>query len=159
MTTTPTATTPTAAERFDWLVLTALVVDAIVLALLEVFFLPVRFDGRLLPRWGSSTPFPITVVLALVTMPLLVSAAARVSARLLVAGGPLWAWLLTIGVVGFAGPENMVLLQDWRTLLLLACGTLPAAVALGNGLARRPVRHAPSSGSGDVGGSQDRRTG
>jgi hypothetical protein len=123
-------------RRFDGLQLGALVVDSIVLALLEVFFLPLRFDGQLLPNWGA-IPFPVTVVVALATMPLLVSRAAGVSARLLVAGAPLWAWLVTIGVVGIAGPENMVLLQDWRTLLLLACGTLPAALALGNSLARR----------------------
>jgi hypothetical protein len=122
-------------RRFDGLQLGALVVDAIALALLEVFFLPLRFDGLLLPNWGA-IPFPVTVVLALVTMPLLVSRAAGVSARLLVAGAPLWAWLVTIGVVGIVGPENMALLQDWRTLLLLACGTLPAALALGNSLAR-----------------------
>jgi hypothetical protein len=123
-------------RRFDGLQLGALVVDAIALALLEVFFLPLRFDGLLLPNWGA-VPFPVTVVVALVTMPVLVSRAAGVSARLLVAGAPLWTWLLTIGVVGIVGPENMVLLQDWRTLLLLACGTLPAALALGNAVARR----------------------
>ena len=123
-------------RRFDGLQLGALMVDAIALALLEVFFLPLRFDGLLLPNWGA-IPFPIAVVVALVTMPLLVSRAAGVSARLLVAGAPLWAWLVTIGVVGIVGPENMVLLQDWRTLLLLACGTLPSALALGNSLARR----------------------
>jgi hypothetical protein len=123
-------------RRFDGLQLGALVVDAIALALLEVFFLPLRFDGLLLPNWGA-IPFPIAVVVALVTMPLLVSRAAGVSARLLVAGAPLWVWLVTIGVVGIVGPENMVLLQDWRTLLLLACGTLPAALALGNAVARR----------------------
>lgn len=122
-------------RRFDGLQLGALVIDAIALALLEVFFLPLRFDGLLLPNWGA-IPFPVTVVVALVTMPLLVSRAAGVSARLLVAGAPLWAWLVTIGVVGIVGPENMALLQDWRTLLLLACGTLPAALALGNSLAR-----------------------
>ncbi|HEY3610170.1 MAG TPA: hypothetical protein VGL06_21900 [Pseudonocardiaceae bacterium] len=123
-------------RRFDGLQLGALVVDAIALALLEVFFLPLRFDGALLPNWGA-VPFPVTVIVALATMPLLVSRAAGVSARLLVAGAPLWAWLVTIGVVGIVGPENMVLLQDWRTLLLLACGTLPSALALGNALARR----------------------
>jgi len=123
-------------RRFDGLQLGALVIDAIALALLEVFFLPLRFDGLLLPNWGA-IPFPVMVVVALVTMPLLVSRAAGVSARLLVAGAPLWAWLVTIGVVGIVGPENMALLQDWRTLLLLACGTLPSALALGNSLARR----------------------
>ena len=56
---------------------------------------------------------------------------------LLVAGAPLWAWLLTIGVLGFVSPEPQFLLQDWRTLLLLACGALSAAVALGNALGRR----------------------
>jgi len=123
-------------RRFDWLQLSALVVDAIALALLELFFLPLRFDGNLLPNWGAAE-FPVTAVVALVTMPLLVSRAAGVSARLLVAGAPLWAWLLTIGVLGIVGPENQFLLQDWRTLLLLACGALSAAIALGNALGRR----------------------
>ena len=123
-------------RRFDWPQLVVLVVDAIALALLELFFLPLRFDGQLLPNWGA-VEFPITAAVALITMPLMVSRAASVSARLLVAGAPLWAWLITIGVVGLVGPENQFLLQDWRTLLLLACGTLPAAIALGNGLARR----------------------
>jgi hypothetical protein len=125
-------------RRFDWVLLVVLVIDSIALALLELFFLPLRFDGTLLPDWGA-VPFPITVVLALVTTPLLVRRATDVSRRLLVAGAPLWIWLATIAVVGIVGPENMVLLQDWRTLLLLACGALPAAVALGNALAARRI--------------------
>jgi hypothetical protein len=125
-------------RRFDWLLLVALLIDSIALALLELFFLPLRFDGSLLPDWGS-WPFPITVVVALVTMPMLISRAAWVSTRLLVVGGPLWVWLVTIGVVGIVGPENMTLLDDWRTLLLLACGALPAAVALGNAMAARRI--------------------
>jgi hypothetical protein len=120
----------------DWVVFAVLVADAVALALLEVFFLPLRFDGRLLPDLGS-WPFPITAVVALVTMPALITRAAAVSPRLLVAGAPLWAWLATIAAVGLIGTENMVLLQDWRTLLLVGCGALPAAVALGNAMARR----------------------
>jgi hypothetical protein len=120
----------------DWVVFAVLVADAVALALLEVFFLPLRFDGRLLPDLGS-WPFPITAVVALVTMPPLITRAAAVSPRLLVAGAPLWAWLATIAAVGLIGTENMVLLQDWRTLLLVGCGALPAAVALGNAMARR----------------------
>ncbi len=144
----------------DWLLLAVLVVDSVALALLEVFFLPLRFDGTLLPDWGS-WPFPITAVVALVTMPFLTSRAASVSNRLLVAGAPLWAWLATLVVVGFVGTENMVLLQDSRTLLLLAAGALPAAVALGNALGRRAAarRSAASSGSGGAAGSPARRTG
>lgn len=143
----------------DWLLLALLVVDSVALALLEVFFLPLRFDGLLLPDLGS-WPFPITAVVALVTMPFMIHQAAGVSTRLLVAGAPLWVWLLTIAVVGLVGPENMVLLQDWRTLLLLACGALPAAVALGNAMARRTAsRSAASSGSGGAAGSPAGRTG
>lgn len=134
-------------QRFDWLVLVALVLDSIALALLEIFFLPLRFDGRLLPDWGA-VPFPVTAVVALITMPLMISSAGRVSTRLLFVGAPLWVWLITIAVVGIVGPENMVLLEDWRTLLLLACGALPAAVTLGNALARRSIsRAAATSGS------------
>jgi len=123
-------------RRFDWLQLLALVVAAMSLALLELFFLPLRFDGQLLPNWGA-VEFPITAVVALVTMPYLVTRAATVSRRLVVAGAPLWAWLLTIAALGLIGPENQFLLADWRTLLLLACGMLPAALALGSALARR----------------------
>lgn len=147
----------TVRRPLDWLLLALLVVDSVALALLELFFLPIRFDGTLLPDWGS-WPFPVTVVVALVTMPFMISRAADVSTRLLVAGAPLWAWLLTVAVVGFVGIENMVLLQDWRSLLLLAAACLPAAVALGNVMARRAAasRSAASSGSG---GAADSRAG
>lgn len=147
-------------SRFDWVQLGVLVVDSVALAVVEVFFLPLRLDGTLLPDWNH-VPFPITAVLALVTMPLLITRAATVSGRLLVAGAPLWAWLVTVGVVGTVGVENMVLLQDWRTLLLLACGTLPAAVALGNSVARRPGVSARGSSSGTDGAARSRasRTG
>ncbi|HEV3356949.1 MAG TPA: hypothetical protein VG247_09155 [Pseudonocardiaceae bacterium] len=120
----------------DWLTLLVLVVDAIILALLEMFFLPLRFDGFVLPDLGG-WPFPITVVLAALTMPWLVARAGDASDRILVVGAPLWAWLATLGVVGLVGTENLVLLEDWRTLLLLAAGALPAAVALGNAVGRR----------------------
>lgn len=119
----------------DWLTLLVLVLDAIMLALLEMFFLPLRFDGFELPDLGS-WPVPITVVLAAVTMPWLVARAGDSFGRFLVVGAPLWAWLATLGVVGFVGTENMVLIEDWRSLLLLAAGILPAGVALGNAVGR-----------------------
>ncbi|HJP74212.1 MAG TPA: hypothetical protein VJ914_08085 [Pseudonocardiaceae bacterium] len=123
----------------DWLMLLVLVLDAIMLALLEMFFLPLRFDGFELPNLGG-WPVPITVVLAAVTMPWLVARAGDASSRILIVGAPLWAWLATLGVVGFVGTENLVLLEDWRSLLLLAAGVLPAGVALGNAVGRRRVR-------------------
>jgi hypothetical protein len=122
----------------DWLTLLVLVVDAIILAVLEMFFLPLRFDGFVLPNLGG-WPFPVTVVLAAVSMPWLVARAGDASNRLLIAGAPLFAWLATLGVVGFAGTENMVFIEDWRGLLLLGAGMLPAGVALGNALGRRRV--------------------
>jgi hypothetical protein len=119
-----------------WLMLLVLVVDAIILAVLEMFFLPLRFDGTLLPDLGG-WPFPVTALVAAVTLPWLVARAGDVSGRILVVGAPLWVWLATIGVVGLVGTENLVFLQDWRGLLLLGAGTLPSAVALGNAVGRR----------------------
>lgn len=137
-----------------WLELVALIVDAVILAVLEVFFLPLRFDGLILPDLGS-WPFPITALLAAVSTPWLVGRAASVSDRLSVAGAPLVAWLVTVVVLGFVGPENYTLLQDWRTILLLACAALPSAIVLGNvlGVRRRNAINASaksSSGSGDA---------
>ncbi len=139
----------------DWFMLLVLLVDAVVLAVLEVFFLPLRFDGTLLPNLGS-WPFPITALVAAVTMPWLVARAGDASSRILVVGAPLWVWLATIGVIGFAGTENLVFLEDWRGLLLLAAGTLPSAVALGNSVGRRtaarrresPGQRVDAAGSG-----------
>lgn len=139
----------------DWLTFAVLLFDSIVLALLELFFLPLRFDGTLLPNLGG-WPFPVTALVAAVTLPWLVARAAETSGRILVAGGPLWVWLATIGVVGLVGTENLVFLEDWRGLLLLGAGTLPSAVALGNSAARRGARGAIVAGQGraDAGSSQ-----
>lgn len=127
----------------DRLLLGVLVLDAVMLAIVELFYLPERFDGRGLPDLGG-WPFPITVVLAAASTPWLVARAGEVSGRALVVGSPLWAWLLTVGVVGLAGPGGDLVLAldwrtrtlDWRTYALLAAGVLPAAVVLGNRLGR-----------------------
>jgi hypothetical protein len=122
----------------DWLMLLVLVLDAIMLALLEMFFLPLRFDGFELPNLGG-LPVPVTVILAAVTMPWLVARAGDASGRILIVGAPLWAWLATLGVVGFVGTENLVLIEDWRSLLLLAAGVLSGGIALGNSIGRHRV--------------------
>ncbi|HEV2781925.1 MAG TPA: hypothetical protein VGX25_21260 [Actinophytocola sp.] len=114
------------------LLLAVLVLDSALLAVVELLFLPLRFDGYLLPDLGG-LPLPLTPVLAAFTTPWLVSAAARLSPRLAVASAPLVVWLLSLGVFGLAGPGgDRVLIEDWRALLLLACGALPAAVKLGS---------------------------
>lgn len=106
-----------------------LVLDAVVLAVLELLFLPLRIGG-----W----PVPVSILVALVTTTWLVLAAADVVGGGPVAGAPLAAWLVTVLVFGTAGPGGDVLLPaDWRSLLLLAGGMFPAAVALGRALRPR----------------------
>lgn len=115
----------------DRLLFALLLVNSVLLAVVELLFLPLRFDGVLLPDLDG-LPFPVTVLLAGVTMPWLVSVSSRLTPRLGLASAPLLVWMLTLGVFGLAGPGgDIVLIEDWRSLLLLAAGALPAAITLG----------------------------
>jgi hypothetical protein len=115
----------------DRLLFTMLLLDSVVLAIVELLFLPLRFDGYLLPDVGDF-PFPVTALLAALTMPLLVSVASRLTTRIGLAAAPLLVWILTLGVFGLAGPGgDIVLIEDWRSLLLFAAGAVPAALTLG----------------------------
>jgi hypothetical protein len=138
--TAPTARAQPAANQWDaWTVLafSALLLDALLLALAELFFLPLRLDGLLLPKVGD-VPLPVSLLAALVTTPLLVRACGRIVPRVMLSGAPGVVWLLTVLVVGLGGAQgNLVLLGDWRGLLLLALGALPAAIAFGGVLGRR----------------------
>lgn len=119
----------------DRLLLVVLALDAAVLGVVELMFLPLSFDGYLLPDLGGF-PLPLMPLLALVTTPLLVSLAAGLSPRVGVAAVPLLAWVVTVAWVGMFGPGGDVLLTaDWRSLALFACGALPSAVVLGRVLA------------------------
>lgn len=116
----------------DKLVLALLMVVAAVLGFTELMFLPLRMDGAILPL-VANLPVPASALLALATMPWLSRAATDLSSRGLICASPLLVWLLVIGVFGLAGPGgDVVLIPDWRTLLLLACGAFPAAVVLGS---------------------------
>lgn len=127
------------------LLLAMLIVDSVALALVELFFLPLRFDGTLLPDLGGF-PFPVTVVLAAVTMPWLVTSAARMAPRPLVAGAPLYVWAVLIAVLVAGGPGgDVVVVPDWRALLLLLGGGLPGAVALGGAAAMARSRQIPAT--------------
>jgi hypothetical protein len=117
-----------------------LLVEALVLAVLELFYLPLRFDGTLLPQVGADWPFPITVVVAILTTPLLVVWASDLQRGLLVSSSPLLVWLLTLVVLGLFGPGGDVMLpEDWRSLSLLAGGALPGAIAVGASMGRNYV--------------------
>ncbi|EID55253.1 hypothetical protein AB8O38_20695 [Saccharomonospora xinjiangensis] len=118
-----------------WPVIVLLSVDAVLLATLELFYLPLRLDGVVLPDAGDA-PLPLSALVAAVTTPLLVTTAERLASRRL-AVVPLLVWFLTLLVLGVAGPGgDNVLLIDWRALLLFAGGALPAAIALGGSLGR-----------------------
>lgn len=113
-------------------VLVLLVLDAVVLAVLELLYLPLRFNGLPLPALPGDPPFPAAALVAAVTMPLLVWFASAISGKLSVAGAPMFAWLVALLVFGLTGPGgDAVLVPDWRALLLLAGGVLPAALMLG----------------------------
>ncbi|MDA3646157.1 hypothetical protein LZ318_29625 [Saccharopolyspora indica] len=107
-----------------------LLVDAVILAVVELLFLP---------SYIGTVQFPITAAIAAVTTPLLVSEAARISPRRRIAGAPMALWFLTVMIFGILGPGgDMVLVgNDWRTLLLIGAGALPSAMMLGIVLGKR----------------------
>lgn len=123
-----------------------LCVEAAALAVLETMFLPLRFDGTLLPELGDF-PFPIMIVVAAITTPLLVQWAASLSERVFSAALPLITWFLTLMIFGYLEPghaagTSYLFLQDWRGLLMLAGGALTGAVAVGAVMARNAA-HRP----------------
>lgn len=124
--------------RAQWLLLLLLAFDAVLLALLEVFFLPLRVGSL------GEIPLPVTALVGAVTTPWLVLTTAK-----LVRPGlsflPLAVWVIVVFVIGLTGPGgDLVLVQDWRALLLLGGSALPAALVLGGGLGRA----ATAKGSG-----------
>lgn len=119
--------------------LTGLLVLSAALAVFELFFLPLRFDGTLLPDLGGA-PFPVSALVAGVTLWWLVGAAAKVEPRAAVAGAPLWMWLGTLLLFVLVAPGgDRIVLADWRMLLLLGAGAFPAAFRIGDVLAKAAV--------------------
>lgn len=122
-------------SRGDRVLLGLLMLDAVVLAVVELLFLPLSFDGYVLPNLGGF-PFPLMPIVAAVTTPWLVATAGLLAPRLAVAAAPLLAWIVTIAWFGMFGPGgDLLLVADWRSLLLFAGGALPSAIILGRVLA------------------------
>ena len=110
-----------------WLAIALLVVDSVLIAMYELFWLPLRLPGSL-----GGVAFPVAALAAAVTTPLLVRAAAKVAPRPGAATAPLVAWLLTVLVLGVTGPGgDRVLPPDWRALLLMVAATVPGGLAAG----------------------------
>lgn len=120
-------------NRSDVLVFAFLLLDAVILAVVELLFLPIYVAG---------IQFPITAAVAVVTTPLLVDAAGRLSPKRRIAAAPLLMWFATLMVFGAFGPGGDVVMlgNDWRTLLLVGGGALPSAMMLGVVMARNGVR-------------------
>jgi hypothetical protein len=123
------------------LTLVLLSFDAVLLGLLELFFLPLRLDGVVLPRLGD-LPFPVMIVVGAVTTPWLVSTTAKL-VRPGLSWVPLVVWVVVVFGVGLLGPGgDLLLIQDWRALLLLGGSALPGAMVLGGGLGRAAASRA-----------------
>lgn len=125
-------------SAWDRLLFGFLLLDAVLLALVELLFLPLYVHG---------VQFPITAAVAAVSTPLLVSAAGRLSRHGRVALAPLVVWFVTVFVFGIFGPGGDIVLlgNDWRTLLLVGAGTLPSAMMYGVVQARQNVAAANRS--------------
>lgn len=127
------------------LMLGVLIVDAAVLAVFELFFLPLRVNDLGSPRSLSwvphalyTWPIPISILLAVLTTPLLVLNAGRYSDNTFGVGTPLFCWLFCCLFLGVGGPGgDFVLLSDWRSVVFLLAGALSGAAALGKVLGRK----------------------
>ncbi|GAB2658975.1 hypothetical protein ABI214_06125 [Prescottella soli] len=116
----PATDRPTTAESRTTLAL--LTFDGFLCAVLSVLFLP---------AYIGTTPFPVTILVAAVVNLLLVLGARKFAVGALGAALPLFGWLFGFGVCMIGGPGGDVLVfQDWRTLLLFVAALMPAGLYL-----------------------------
>lgn len=114
----------------DAVLFALLLADGAAIGLLSVFFLPLH---------AGSAPVPVMVLVAAVANVAMVALAGRLTDRTAVAGLPLIGWIAVFLLAGVGGPGggNVVLPGDWRSLLLLFLGGVPALLWLGNGALSR----------------------
>jgi hypothetical protein len=101
-----------------------LVPDAVLLVLLVVDGLLLGAFGLMFtPLYTNGIPVPMGIVLSVLVLPWLVRQAGEIDARPAVAGAPLTAWVVAVGVVGFFGPGgDAILLTNWQSLALAVGG-------------------------------------
>jgi hypothetical protein len=98
----------------DTALLVLLVADGLLLGAFGLMFTPLYTNG---------IPVPMGIVLSVLVLPWLVRQAGEIDARPAVAGAPLIAWVVAVGVLGLFGPGgDMMLLADWQSLLLAVGG-------------------------------------
>lgn len=85
----------------------------------------------LTPMYAGPVPAPVGAVLSIVVLPWLVLRAGELDPRPGVAGAPVLAWLLAVGVLGLGGPGGDVLLPaTWQSLVLVFGGLFAGLLAL-----------------------------
>jgi hypothetical protein len=85
----------------------------------------------LTPMYVGAVPTPVGAVLSIVLLPWLVLRAGELDPRPGLAGAPVLAWLLAVGVLGLGGPGGDVLLPaTWQSLLLVFGGLFAGLLAL-----------------------------
>jgi hypothetical protein len=98
----------------DSALLVLLVVDGLLLGAFGLMFTPLYTNG---------IPVPMGIVLSVLVLPWLVRHAGEIDARPAVAGAPLTAWVVAVGMLGLLGPGgDAMLAANWQSLVLLASG-------------------------------------
>lgn len=98
----------------DGVLLVLLVVDGLLLGGFGLMFTPLYTNG---------IPVPMGVVLSMLVLPWLVRQAGEIDGRPAVAGAPLTAWVVAVGVLGLFGPGgDAMLLPNWQSLALAVGG-------------------------------------
>jgi hypothetical protein len=98
----------------DGVLLVLLVVDGLVLGAFGLMFTPLYTNG---------IPVPMGIVLSVLVLPWLVRQAGEIDGRPAVAGAPLTAWAVAVGVLGLFGPGgDAMLLANWQSLALAVGG-------------------------------------
>jgi hypothetical protein len=114
----------------DRVVVAVLVVDAVLLALLELCFVQLSI---------GAVPVPVSALVALLTTPWLVLRAGEFARGHLGSAAPLIGWIATVCLLGFTGPGGDVVITDsWPSLVFILCGMVPAAFVLGRVLRTKP---------------------
>ena len=98
----------------DSALLVLLVADGLLLGVFGLVFTPLYTNG---------IPVPMGIVLSVLVLPWLVRHAGEIDARPAVAGAPLTAWVVSVGVLGLLGPGgDAMLAANWQSLVLLVSG-------------------------------------
>lgn len=106
-----------------WATLTLLVLNGVLIAAFGLVYNPMYWNG---------VAVPLGALFTLLVLPWLVLQAGDLDTRPAVAGAPLIAWVVTVGVLVLIAPGGDVLLPsgDWRSWLLIVAGLGGGLVAV-----------------------------